>query len=100
MNKKMVILSLGLLTSNISLAKDTFAGDVMGRELDTNGLAWAGHVGLATSETMNTTAYLVIEALNTAPHIQLNSISQFKKEELNQMSLEELQAIAVLPTDQ
>ena len=79
MNKKIVVLGLGLLTSNISFAKDTFAGDVMGRELNTNGLAWAGHVGLATSETMNTKAYLVIEALDTAPHIQLNSTSQFKK---------------------
>ena len=79
MSKKIIILSLGLLTSNISSAKDMFAGDIVGRELNSSGLKWAGHVALATSETMNTTAYLVIEALDTSPHIQLNSISQFKQ---------------------
>ena len=74
-----MILGLGLLITNMSFAKNTYAGDIMGRELNTSGLGWAGHVGIATSEVMNTTASLVIEALDTSPHIQLNPISQFKK---------------------
>ena len=69
-----MILGLGLLITNMSFAKNTYAGDIMGRELNTSGLGWAGHVGIATSEVMNTTASLVIEALDTSPHIQLNQI--------------------------
>lgn len=51
MNKKIIVICLSLLTSNISLTKDTFAGEVMGRELNAYGLEWTGHVGLATNET-------------------------------------------------
>lgn len=77
MNCKSLVFLL-LATSSLH-AKNTYPGDLLGRDLDYPGLGWLGHIGIATGEVMNTTASIVIETLNQNPVIQINSITQFKR---------------------
>lgn len=57
----------------------SYPTDVVGRQLDSTGGGWAGHVGIVTADKVTDIGNYVVEALWQVPVLQINSLSNFKK---------------------
>lgn len=69
-------LSCIVLTSPVYAKYPSFVGDVVGRDLI--GAGPVGHVGIASASYYKMRPTIVLEAMNTMPHIQQNTIEDFK----------------------
>lgn len=70
-----------ILIANTSLchARLLSSGDIVARDLAIYGAGWAGHVGMATGDSIGQPTHLIIEALNEPTVIQLNEHESFKR---------------------
>ena len=84
MNHKLIFLALSAtLVTQVTQAKSIYPAEIIGRQLLTPALGWAGHVGITTTamdspKGMSKNADQVIEVLNETPVIQINTIANFK----------------------
>jgi len=76
---RIIVLSIGLILMKNSIAAPIiYPTDIMGRDLQVQGIWWAGHVGIATALYVTMPATDVMEAMNAQPVIQVNKLLSFK----------------------
>ncbi|STX81544.1 Uncharacterised protein [Legionella busanensis] len=69
-------ISFIVISSHIFAKVPSFVGDLVGRDLI--GAGPVGHVGIASAPDYRMRPTVVLEAMNSAPHIQENGINDFK----------------------